>query len=374
MKKMRTSFKVRTLFLMTVLGVSLFMAGCGNRRIGLKLGSNLQYNFASVYAPDGKVVHSGALDSWKDHEDATVDLWFEDGTKFLAHSINVVMSNNHLDYGSMIILVPKKESRQSSYRGGRRFDFDDDKLYPPFLHDVYPDGYDNLGDGWFDATLHLPERAMWNAGFTNYHLEYDFKEQVYKKRKSYFHISDKPHPRINAKNSNGKWVAPVAFFAMDVKTCIDFYAAKISGMHKSPKAFLHHCANNGPLNLFNPDSNDINRVPFPDIIRNEIIKLRASPYPNRYWAMLEQRPFMGPVYKYQKGKDVFDGMALNFKGTRTGDEERTEGIGLFSRGSIKMDVMRIAVIEDVFSDDFDPRNLFYNNPDSIKMSYRDGML
>ena len=171
----------------------------------------------------------------------------------------------------MIILAPQKESRQSPYRGGRRFDFDDDKLYPPFLHDVYHEG-DDIGEGWYEATVHLPERAMWNAGFTNYHLEYDLKEQMYKKRKSYFHISDEPHPRIVAKNEGGKWAAPVAFFAMDVKTCIDFYAAKISGMHKSPKAFLHHCANSAPMNLFNPDSNDIDRVPFSNMAKNGIMK------------------------------------------------------------------------------------------------------
>lgn len=99
MKKMRALLKVKTSFLMAVLlGASLFvMAGCGNRRISLGLGSELNYNFAAVYAPDGKVVHSGALDSWKDHEDATVDLWFEDGARFLAHSMNVVMSNKPLD-------------------------------------------------------------------------------------------------------------------------------------------------------------------------------------------------------------------------------------------------------------------------------------
>jgi hypothetical protein len=77
-----------------ILMVSVLLCmGCGNRRISLGLGSELNYNFAVVYASDGSIVHSGALDSWKDHEDATVDLWFEDGYKFLAHSMNVVMSN-----------------------------------------------------------------------------------------------------------------------------------------------------------------------------------------------------------------------------------------------------------------------------------------
>jgi hypothetical protein len=70
---------------------------CRNRRFSLPIGSELNYNFATVYAPDGHIVHSGELDSWKDHEDATVDLWFEDGYKFLAHSMNVVMSNTPIN-------------------------------------------------------------------------------------------------------------------------------------------------------------------------------------------------------------------------------------------------------------------------------------
>jgi hypothetical protein len=76
-----------------LIAIALLFTGCGNRRISLPIGSELNYNFAAVYAPNGNIVHSGELDSWKDHEDATVDLWFEDGHKFLAHSMNVVMSN-----------------------------------------------------------------------------------------------------------------------------------------------------------------------------------------------------------------------------------------------------------------------------------------
>jgi hypothetical protein len=83
-------------FIVLMVTVLLCM-GCGNRRISLGFGSELNYSFATVYAPDGSIVHSGALDSWKDHEDATVDLWFEDGYKFLAHSMNVVMSNKPIN-------------------------------------------------------------------------------------------------------------------------------------------------------------------------------------------------------------------------------------------------------------------------------------
>jgi hypothetical protein len=87
---------MKKLALIALLGISFLGTGCGNRKISLGFGEELNYNFAAVYAIDGRVVHSGALNSWKDHDDATVDLWFEDGTKFLAHSMNVVMSNKPL--------------------------------------------------------------------------------------------------------------------------------------------------------------------------------------------------------------------------------------------------------------------------------------
>jgi hypothetical protein len=88
---------MRKLVMFVLFAVALMFVGCGNRRISFPIGSELNYNFAAVYAPDGRIVHSGELDSWKDHEDATIDLWFEDGYKFLAHSMNVVMSNKPIN-------------------------------------------------------------------------------------------------------------------------------------------------------------------------------------------------------------------------------------------------------------------------------------
>jgi uncharacterized lipoprotein NlpE involved in copper resistance len=88
---------MKKLTLIALMVLALFCMGCGNRRFSIGIGSELNYSFAAVYAPDGSIVHSGALDSWKDHEDATVDLWFEDGYKFLAHSMNVVMSNKPIN-------------------------------------------------------------------------------------------------------------------------------------------------------------------------------------------------------------------------------------------------------------------------------------
>lgn len=97
MLKVRRRMRIKRLVLIALLVISLLCTGCGNRRISFSLGSELNYNFAVVYAPDGSIIHSGVLDSWKDHEDATVDLWFEDGYKFLAHSMNVVMSNKPIN-------------------------------------------------------------------------------------------------------------------------------------------------------------------------------------------------------------------------------------------------------------------------------------
>jgi hypothetical protein len=88
---------MKRLTVLLLAAIVILFTGCGNRRISFGIGSELSYGFAAVYSPDGSVVHSGELDSWKDHEDATVDLWFKDGRKFLAHSMNVVMSNEPIN-------------------------------------------------------------------------------------------------------------------------------------------------------------------------------------------------------------------------------------------------------------------------------------
>jgi hypothetical protein len=84
---------MKKLMVVILIVLALLCMGCGNRRISLSLGSELNYSFAAVYAPDGTIVHSGALDSWKDYGDATVDLWFEDGYRFHSYSRSVIMSN-----------------------------------------------------------------------------------------------------------------------------------------------------------------------------------------------------------------------------------------------------------------------------------------
>jgi uncharacterized lipoprotein NlpE involved in copper resistance len=88
---------MKKLLVVLLIAVTLLCMGCGNRKIGLPIGMELSYNFAAVYAPDGHIVHSGKLNSWKDYADSTIDLWFEDGYKFLTHSMNVIMSNNPIN-------------------------------------------------------------------------------------------------------------------------------------------------------------------------------------------------------------------------------------------------------------------------------------
>jgi hypothetical protein len=94
----RRNTGMKKLIIIVLVTIGFLCMGCGNYKIGLGVGSELNYNFAIIYAPDGGIVHSGALDSWKNYEDATVNLWFEDGYKFLAHSLNVVMSNKPINY------------------------------------------------------------------------------------------------------------------------------------------------------------------------------------------------------------------------------------------------------------------------------------
>jgi hypothetical protein len=89
---------VKKILVVILIVSALLCVGCGNRRFSLGIGSELNYRFASIYTPDGNIVHSGTLKSWKDYDDSTVDLWFEDGYKFLAHSSNVIMSNKPIVY------------------------------------------------------------------------------------------------------------------------------------------------------------------------------------------------------------------------------------------------------------------------------------
>jgi hypothetical protein len=76
-----------------LLVASFVLIGCGNYRISWG-NKALSYDYATVYAPGGEVVYSGELDSWEDHDDATVDLRFKGEIKILTHSMNVIMSNN----------------------------------------------------------------------------------------------------------------------------------------------------------------------------------------------------------------------------------------------------------------------------------------
>jgi hypothetical protein len=246
------------------------------------------------------------------------------------------------------------------------FDFDDDEKYPPILHRQLDK---NAGVPSIEEMIRISDTAYWSASFTNFHFDYDLNEQVYKKRKSYFHISDTPYHRIKAKDTH--WMTSVAFFAMDVKTCVDFFKIKYSRWPQPPKtAFLHHCANATSMNLFNPDSeSDIDKVPFSKVAAKSLNDLYTRGDPHRFWITLEHKEIMGPIYEYRDQRGMFDGIALNFKNSRSGTEDRTEGLCLFQRSTKKMDVMRIAVVDDPLSPSFDPRNYAYLNPGKVISDY-----
>jgi hypothetical protein len=261
----------------------------------------------------------------------------------------------------MIIL---KETKQPA-----RFDFDDDSLYPPILYQDFNDPRGYTDSRICDRTLELPDDIHWNKHFTNFHLYYDFNEQIYKKRKSYFHISNAPF--LSIKGGTAQWITPVAFFAMDIKICIDYL--RIDKKVSCAKwAYIHHCVNVETMNLFNPDSkNDVNAVSFSKKAVSHLARLYASSRPHRYWGVLEQNYIMSPVYKY-RGKTPFDGIALNFKNRLTGDKERVEGLCLFQRAASKMKVMRIAAVNNIFDSNFDPRNYTFESPESIVSMYQNG--
>jgi hypothetical protein len=224
-----------------------------------------------------------------------------------------------------------------------------------------------------DKYMRLPEKVLFGGDgyFSNYHIAYDFDEQEYKKKKSYFHISFMPFDTVRAKISRIRSI-PAAFFAMDAKTCIDYFC--ISQKVKTKYVFLHHCANMKSMNLFNPDSKrDIGTVSFTDRDREILLSYIKSSFSgssgHRYWIMLERPSIMTSIYRTPE----YDGIALNFHNSFTGENDRAEGLCLFDRSERRMSVMRIAVINNpVFDPSIDPRNCNFLSPECVIQQYRDG--
>jgi hypothetical protein len=88
----------KLLIVILLIMLVLSITSCGNRKVSLPFGDELSYSYAQVFSPGGEMLHEGKLKSkggWKDHEDATVDLWFTDGYHYLAHASNVNMFTEH---------------------------------------------------------------------------------------------------------------------------------------------------------------------------------------------------------------------------------------------------------------------------------------
>jgi hypothetical protein len=221
--------------------------------------------------------------------------------------------------------------------------------------------------------VQLPETLFWNGHdqhFTDCHVFYDVKEQVYKRRRSYFHISAEPLIHVEARTSDSRSV-PVAFFALDVKFCSDYF--KIAyGRYNLKYAFLHHCVNFRPMNLFNTDSDsDFNSLSVS--VQSEIDGL-LNRFPSgntrRYWMALESEKVLRAIYA-NAARSKFDGLALNFKNSLSKPADQVEGIGLFDRGENKMDVVLTAVVENPYQP-IALKKLKFESPLKVRAEYEDG--
>jgi hypothetical protein len=218
----------------------------------------------------------------------------------------------------------------------------------------------------------LPETLFWNNWnhhFADCHVAYDIKEQVYKRRRSYFHISTEPLVHVQARVRNGRPV-PVAFFALDVKLCFDYFKIA-SGGKRWKYAFLHHCVNFSPMNLFNTDSNrDFNSLPASIQLR---IAQFSSIFPpgntGRYWEVLESKKVLQAIYANIKPQ--FEGLALNFRNAFSKPDDQVAGIGLFDRGENKMDVVLTAVVENPYQP-LVLKNLKFEEPQEVRDEYDNG--
>jgi len=83
--------------LILLLLIIVCLSSCGNRNWGPEIGNRLSYNCAIIQFA-GKVTYDGPIDSWKDHEDGTVDIWFPKTapySKGLFSNMNVILYNKN---------------------------------------------------------------------------------------------------------------------------------------------------------------------------------------------------------------------------------------------------------------------------------------
>jgi len=216
--------------------------------------------------------------------------------------------------------------------------------------------------GISETIRNLPVEVRWSTpDFSDEVYVFDLNEQVYKKRKVYFHISNQPLSRVLAKPRSFR-IVPAAFFAMDALTCTDFFNYKFR--KKTDRAFLHRCVNKRPMNLFNPGSEqDLNTLNLTPKDRTELLTAFLSYKPkgknNRYWRVLEEESRIVAIYNHSK----YDGIALDFFEQRVTDwNERTEGFCLFDRSIDAITVVDVAVVEDIRSPLFNFDRLTFEAP------------
>jgi len=204
--------------------------------------------------------------------------------------------------------------------------------------------------------------CVWSVHEWDEAVFYDLEEQVYKKRKLYYHISNKLYKKIDAYPFPGYRSVPAAFFAMDAKTVIEFYRYKFKGF---TTAYLHRCINNRMMNLFNPESDsDVDSLNLGVSDRSKFLdELRpdtSGGKNTRYWEVLEKDYVMKMIYSRTK----CDGIALDYYAQGiTSKDDRTEGFCLFKRGLDAMPVIDIARLDDIYRcPDIDPKKLEFKKP------------
>ena len=209
----------------------------------------------------------------------------------------------------------------------------------------------------------LPVEGAWSHAYSDSAYCFDLNEQVYKKRKVYFHISTKLLRNIKAQTGLACSV-PAVFYAQDAATCINYY--KIATRGTIPFAYLHRCLNIRSMQLFNPLLKNDKKMLFQVLTADEQLlvqkimnswKLLAGKN-ERHWLALENKVLMNLIYK----KTKFDGIVLDFAFTDSDYEKRYEGFCLFDRAENIMKVVDAAKIDNINDKNLDITKLWYEYP------------
>lgn len=205
-----------------------------------------------------------------------------------------------------------------------------------------------------------PEDALWSHGYRDYTYEYDLQEQIYKKKKLYFHISPEILIAITARTKQGRRAIPVAFYAQDPQTCIDYFRFAVQGAELR-KGYLYRSVNTCGMNLFNPAVKfDLDSLMITDAMKKQFVHIlnpsQSGGKNIRYWRILESNQILQMIYT----RPNFDGLALDFYKAGTTDwEKRTAGFGLFDRADGVMRIIDVAAIDNIYDHNLDGTKLNY---------------